>query len=285
MTDSHDPRQPDDVDDLASAHLDGQTTDAEAARIAADPSLAERVADMAAVRAAVRSDGPAVDEERREAGIAAALAAFDDSPPHAGVDDEGGTLTPITAARGRRGVSRRTLQLVGAVAVAVLLALAVPLLGRLDSDPSEEDLATSALEESALDASQRDAKDGDAAAGTADPQAPSAGTYAVATDSPVELGTFADLDALEDAVRARPTALAADQAGPTTTVGPTAEAAGACTDAPGATPPDAGPRVLTGTATLRDRRVLVFMYERPTGERLVVVVDAAECVVVSSRAL
>lgn len=286
MTDSHNPLQPDPLDDLASSHLDGQTTDAEAARIAADPSLVARVAGMEAVQAAIRSDGPAVDEGRRETNIAAALAAFDEasSDDHAtatGAND-GGTLTPITAAGAVRRVSRRTLQLVGAVAVAMLLALFVPLLGRLDSDPSE-DLATSAVEDAAPGPSAPDAKAAESAAGAARSEAPTAGTYDFAADAPVELGTFDDVDSLEEAVRLLPAPMAAGQAGPTTTVGATAEAADACTEAPGATPPDAGPRVLTGTATLDARPVLVFVYERTTGERTIVVVDAADCTVVSSR--
>jgi hypothetical protein len=166
--------------------------------------------------------------------------------------------------------------------VAVLLALFVPLLGRLDSDPSE-DLATSAVEDAAPGPTPPDAKAGDSGAGSARTEAPTAAeTYALA-DAPVDFGTFDDLDSLEAAVRGLPSAMAADQAGPTTTFGAAVEAAGGCTEAPGATPPDAGPRVATGTATLDDRPVLVFVYERATGERTIVVVDAADCTVVSSR--
>lgn len=292
MTDSHDPLL-DPIDDLASAHVDGQTTDAEAARIAADPSLLDRVADLAAVRAAVGSDWPVVDEDRRQASIASALAAFDEATT-AGSDAslaapgvEGpDTLTPITAAASRRRVSRRTLRLVGAAAVAVAVALAVPLLGRLDPDSGDEDVASTGLEESVDDAGRRDAEAGDTAAGVADDQAPAAEAFTLGAGAPVELGAFDDLRSLEDAVRpllSRSTA--AVQPDPSTTALDTTGAAGACTEAPGVAPPGAGPPVLTGTATLEDRAVLVFVYERSTGQRTVVVVDAGDCAVVSTSDL
>lgn len=280
MTDSHDPHQIDPLDDLASAHLDGQTTPAEDAQVAGDPAVAARVAELAAVRAAMQSDGPPVDEVRREASIAAALAAFDEGRAEAAAPAGSAGVTPIAVAAARRRVSRRNVQVIGAVAVAVALAVAVPLLGVLDSDSPSEDLATSPVEESAEDTAERDG--GDAAGGAADDFA-TAGPLAMSPTAPVDLGTFEDLDALEAAVAthvAAPfAATTGDQASPTTAAR-TAEAASACSGAD-----DAGQLVLTGTATLEDRPVLVFVHESTDGARTVRVVDAVDCSTISTRPL
>ena len=64
-------------DELASAHLDGATTPEEAARVAADPALQARVEELRRIRDAV-AEVPSVDPARRDAAIAAALAAFAD---------------------------------------------------------------------------------------------------------------------------------------------------------------------------------------------------------------
>lgn len=284
MTDSHDPNQLDPLDDLASAHLDGQTTPTEAAQVAGDAALAARVAELATVRVALQSDGPPVDEARREASIAAALAAFEEDRADAAGPAAGATgVTPIAVAAARRRASRRTVQVIGAVAVAVLLAIAVPLLGGLGADPDapSEEVATSALEESAQDLDERDGA-GDAAAGALD--APMADPLAAAT-ARVDLGTFEDLDALEAAlltyVGAPLAATTDDQATPTTAAR-SAESGvpSTCSDTPGS-----GTRVLTGTATLQGRPVLVFVDEGTDGHRTLTVVDAADCSTISTRQL
>lgn len=281
MTDSHDPNQLDPLDELASAHLDGQTTAAEAAQVDADAALAARVAALAAVRAAVRADLPPVDASRREATIAAALDAFDDDATDAATAGPG-QITPIAVAAARRRASRRSVQVIGAVAVAVLLALAVPLLGLLDSDSPSDDVATSVLEETAQDSAER--AGGDGAAGAEDAQVPGA-TFALPDDAIVDLGSFDDLDALEAAVGTHADApLAADlddaDAPPTAAGSATERAASTCADVRATEP-----RVLTGTATLEGRPVLVFVHEASTGERTVTVLDAADCSVVASRQL
>ncbi|MET0902255.1 MAG: hypothetical protein ABWZ52_03355, partial [Acidimicrobiales bacterium] len=114
MTDPHE------LDDLASAHLDGATTAEEAARVAADPVLRARVEELRAVRDAL-AQVPPVDAAVRDQAIATALSALDeDDGPVAPV----APVTELTARR--RGRSRSVARAVSAAAVVVLLAVLVP---------------------------------------------------------------------------------------------------------------------------------------------------------------
>jgi hypothetical protein len=283
MTDPHDDLPTDPLDDLASAHLDGESTAAEAARIGGDPDLTARVGARAAARAALRAPDAPVDDARREAAISAALAAFDatgvELPGEA--DRRAASATPITVAASRRPMSRRTLRLVTAAAVAVLLALAVPLLGRLDSGGSEDDLATSSLDDADQETQERSAAGDDAASGGAAPEAPAAADALSSANQAYELGTFRDLASLEAAVR--PLLSSSEAPAPaasTTAADGSSDAATRCADAPeGAR---AGPRVLTATATLDARLVVVFVHEGPDGEHELVVLEATDCSLVTS---
>jgi hypothetical protein len=288
MTDPHHDLPTDPLDALASAHLDGLSTEAEAARIAGDPDLTARVRAMAAARTALRADDAPVDDARREAAITAALAAFDaayDLPDEA----SGGAApaTPITVAASRRPMSRRTLRLVTAAAVAVLLALAVPLLGRLDSGGSDGDLATSSLDDADSETAPRDAAADDMASEGDDAQAPAAPeSFSAVNEQSFDLGAFEDLASLEDAVRPLLSSERAPAPAASTTAadrGAGEDAAGEgsnCADAPDAT--RSGPRVLTGTATVDARSVVVFVYEGPDGEHELVVLDANDCSVLTT---
>ena len=121
------------LDELASAHLDGATTPEEAARIAADPSLQARVEALRQVRAAL-SEVPPADPVAREAGIAAALEAFAEATP----TERSGALPAPPVLAPRRGLSSTALRVLGAAAAIALLALLVPVLGRLaDGDDQQ----------------------------------------------------------------------------------------------------------------------------------------------------
>ena len=125
MTDS-DPHQ---LDELASAHLDGATTPEEASRIAADPALLTRVESLRSVRAALQATPPP-DPARREAAIAAALAAFDEDAgaPAAGV-------TSLAEVAARRRTTSRSWRIAGVAAAAAAVVALVPLLAsRADDD-------------------------------------------------------------------------------------------------------------------------------------------------------
>jgi hypothetical protein len=68
---------PRDLDELASALLDGLLTDDEATAARRDPTVMARLAELAAAREAVRRPPAGPDPVARERGLAAALAAFD----------------------------------------------------------------------------------------------------------------------------------------------------------------------------------------------------------------
>ena len=74
---------PRDPDDLASALLDGLLTDDEATVAQGDPAVVARLAELTAVREAVRRPPAGPDPVARERGVAAALAAFEagETPP------------------------------------------------------------------------------------------------------------------------------------------------------------------------------------------------------------
>ena len=185
MTD-HDP-----LDDLASAHLDGATSPEEAARIAADPALQARVDALRAVRAAVGAT-PSVDPVRRDAAIAAALAAFED----AGREDTDGRprapVTSLTEVAARRGPSTRMLRLVGAAAVVLLLAALVPLVASLELS-SDDDSAQDSFTETGAAIGDEDASGGEGA-----PEA-AAGTTSTASDQRANpLLALGEYDSLDD---------------------------------------------------------------------------------------
>jgi hypothetical protein len=172
-------------------------------------------------------------------------------------------------------------------AAAALVALAVPLVGGLDSDRSDDDVATSALEESTADPEQREAYD-DAAGGSGDVGAPSSPMAADGATPPVDLGTFEDLAGLVAAVRPLVGTPAPAEPAPTTTVTAEGQITEGATVDPGAgcdAPSDDTNPVLSARATLGGRAVLVSVLEGSTGERLLLVHDAADCSLVLSTTL
>lgn len=187
MTPLH-PRHPerdsdlDPLDELASAHLDGLTSEAEEARIANDPELRARVAAMQRVRAALHEPVP-VDHEARERRISAALAAFDEDHHPAPVSD-------LAAAAARRSSQRRAVRVLGIAAAVVLLVIAVPLLAGLGDDDSDADMAATSDQsvEQSLDSEESAALD--SAGGEAESSA--------GADAPAEAPAAQDRDAGDD---------------------------------------------------------------------------------------
>lgn len=275
-----DPLRPD--DELVSAVLDGEATADERARVAAEPALAARARELAAVRELVAAAVPDPDPERREAALAAARAAHRSAAADAAADaapaaEEGRVLAFV-----RDPAARRFL----AVAAGVLLVLlgAGALVDRLGTDTGGDDAGL------ALDAPTA----GDGAEG-----ADEAGT---ATGAPLDLGPVADeadlttalidagvLPAGADDRGDAPDALAEGSA-PTTTVeagGPGATIApvpGDGTDCQvrleEADPARAGVLV-TGTATYAGTPAVVYVFGTADGGRQVVVVSAAGCAVLT----
>jgi hypothetical protein len=278
MTDPHHPPHDSDpldpLDALASAHLDGLTTRDDATRAARDPEVAARVDRLAAVRDALRAtaDDP-VPAEARDAAIAAALDAFTETTT--------GPVAPAVPLVGaRRSRPRpRPLQLVGIAAAALLLALTVPLLQRLGSD-IRDDTASSSFE--ATGSSLGPAPEAGATGGSAADSAGGAGTVDAfdAAASP-DLGTFADLGALQTAVRgelARPAASTTTQAPAKSTL----RAEGSPTCSPAAGPGETV--VYRARATVAGQPVTVVVRQRADGGRRLVVLDAA-CATLSEARL
>ncbi len=83
-------------DELVSAHLDGEATPAESARVLGDPAWAARARELAAVQELTAAPVVPPSAARRDASIAAALDLFDQLvPASAGAD--GATADPVDA--------------------------------------------------------------------------------------------------------------------------------------------------------------------------------------------
>lgn len=273
-TDPIDPR-----DELASAHVDGMTSADEAAEVAADSDLGARVERLAAARRALRSADVAAlgtpdDERRRDAGIAAALAAFDEQAPLTATATD---LRPVPSLRRRAAVeAKRTWQLVGIAAAVLLLALAVPLLGSLDdtSDDEEDSAATEAAPDES--SAERATESASPMAGDDDAGA----TEAFAGLLP-RLGSFDDLDQLTTALHQQRTAASTGAAEASTSAPATAgdelavePAAAPCA----AVGPDAEQR---WQADLDGQEVVVLVSDQPDGAASVIVLEAIGCAVVA----
>lgn len=178
-----------DLDELASAHLDGETTPDEAARALADPAVVARIAQLRAVRDAVALPDRPVDQARRDLAIAAALDVFE---AEAVADD----VALLAVARARRQRRSWQIRLVGAAAViAVAFAALAP---RLIGDRGgEDDLIATPAPKAGEESADADRSLGlelapDAPFG-ADDQAGGAGSTggAATTTAPAEASTMA----------------------------------------------------------------------------------------------
>jgi hypothetical protein len=146
MTDpTHDPQA--ELDELASAYLDGQASFAEARRVEQDPELLARVEGLRQARDAIRLPDRPVDHERREAAIAAAMIAAGHEPLTAALPLTAPVPTPavgdLAEVRARRAARRRWLPAVGIAAAIAIAALLVP---RLGDDGDRDDPVASKAE-------------------------------------------------------------------------------------------------------------------------------------------
>jgi hypothetical protein len=300
------------LDELASAHVDGVADPIDVAAGQGLPGFDDRLARFAQVRGALRAEAP-VDAERREAAIAAALAAFDAQPvidaPRAQPDEPtevlptAAAVTPIPIAAARRRLPGRRWQ-VAAVAAAAVAAGAIALVPALTSDDKPDDATTLA----APPESSRAAKDGADEDMTFETGMADRGLAATP-----KLGDFKDFDELEGAVRQRlapaPRATAASPApttsappSTTTTVSSTAEGTtgggGAAADTAPATcstPPPSGTTssnttetsvAYGGEATVDGKPYTVDVTEDQAGQRTMTVRDPeSDCHVVEQRDL
>ena len=271
MTDHDDP-----TDDLASAHLDGATTPEEDAAVAGDPAVLARLDALRSARDRLRAtaDQDTVDPGRREAAIAAALAAFDDARPTEAAGDA--AVAPLAPRRALPTLGGRWRAL-GIAAAVALVALAVPLLSRLGSDDGD-DLASSgdAAEDSTTSAAVEESTAG-AAGPTAD-----AAFDAPASSAP--LGSFESVDELAAAVHAQLGQRAAAAGSAPLTAGDDATRPQPCA-AEVADRTAAQRRAYEGYASVDGATVVVLVLEGADGDRTLVLLDVEDCTEVTSRSL
>jgi hypothetical protein len=257
-------------DELASAHLDGATTPEEAARVAADPALQARVVELRQVRAAMAA-APAIDPARRDAAIAAALAAFtEDARP----SQASASVTSLAAVTDRRGSSGRAVRALGAAAAVVVLALLVPLLGRLaqstDDEATSFDSTGAAIESG-----------GDALGGAPAGEATSDATSTTAQLPAQDLGTFDDIDALVAALSAEDV----DSAfGPSVGTVDGSQEDGLGCEVPTASGANTA-RTQVATATVAGDAVIVIVRTDATGARTLLLYRTDGCTPLAEREL
>jgi hypothetical protein len=253
------------LDELASAILDGDATEAELAR-ADEPEVARRVARFSALAEQVRQGSPGPDD-RREAAIAAALAEF------------GGEAAPadeLAARRERRGGwadPARRLRILGAAAAAIV-AIAVGAVV-LDSSPDDDQTtAADAVDDRATEETASSESSLDAETPASDGQAADSAGGAEVAPAPIDLGEFESADQLLDEALSRPAVPPQD-----TSFGAAEPSAAArCAD-----PTGGATRI--DTAELDGRAVLVYVRDDAgaDGDVEIVVVDAATCEVLARR--
>jgi hypothetical protein len=253
---------PTDFDELASAHLDGATDPAEAARVEADPALRARVEELRAVREAVAAVPP-VDPTQRDGAIAAAVSAFRE---RRAASPAGATVTPLPP----RGVDVPTtaMKVIGVAAVLLLLALVIP---QLFDGTGSDDAAEGAFESTGSAIGDQDGAEAANDSAVEDSGAPTSTTAGVS-------GTLSDLGDFD----ARGPLIAAASAARDEGQGEISPSAGfdVSAECVGARVAQASEQASTvthaWTATLEGIPVVVLVTRSPTNES-VAVYDAATC--------
>jgi hypothetical protein len=163
--------EPSDVDELASALIDGALPPDQAAAARARPEVLARATAMDAARSAIRSVAP-LAHEARERAIAAALSSFDvaGAPPEGAGTPAGGAVPTTLAARrpsraGHGARRPRATRWLGAAAVAALLAGVAGLIAV--SDREDDDTAGQSVGSSPEESAEPTTADG-AGEGTAE---------------------------------------------------------------------------------------------------------------------
>jgi hypothetical protein len=283
MTDDRPPIDDSD-EDLASAYLDGEATAAERARVEADPRLVALVDSYRATAEAVGSRVMPLDQPRRDAMVAAALAVLDD------VDDEPDAGSPpakVVQLSARRRWFSRAPGLAAAAAILFLVGIGLVLSSRGSDRDQSAELSASSEQSTSTDSSASDAaEDGDtgsAAAGDAESD-----SEALASPTPPVsgLGDFADEDSLRTALAAAPTASTQEReeapdsgAEEPDRAAPLAREVQRCADVVTTTDTVLDELLAVRTATLAGEPVLIFSHtERDEPDRIVdTVADRASC--------
>lgn len=191
----HDPQ----LDEIVSAHLDGETSADEAARVEGDPELRQRRDELAAARDAIRADVPRLDPAEREALLARVLAAVDPGETAEPAETTAPLVAPVTPiGRWSWFEPSRVVAIAAAVLAIAFIGASLAMLGSSGDDGG--DSAASAPEAVSMAA--------DAAAGAGTTQS-----------TPQVGGAVTDLGALADETSLR-AALDAALAAQAATTGP-----------------------------------------------------------------
>jgi hypothetical protein len=285
---------PRDLDELASALLDGLLTGDEATAAKRDPAVMARLAELAAVREAVQRPPAGPDPVARERGMAAALAAFDaghEAGELRGTGVSAGTTVsplgrrspaarPAAAHRGTprppRGTAGRRWLTAAAIVLAVVgLGLGVVATNRDTGSDSSDTAASGSDDAGRSDHATEEEPEGGTAEERAAPTVPPGGI--------VDLGDVDSPAALAERVRSARVEGSPSDPGQAFGSGDTADErggvplAGQCAD--GALPAARETIVLEARATLDGDRVDVWVLAADGKER-VVAVDATCAVVV-----
>jgi hypothetical protein len=287
---------PRDLDELASALLDGLLTDDEATAAKRDPAVMARLAELAAVREAVRRSPARPDPVVRERGLAAALAAFnagDEAGEQRGTGASAGTTVsplgrrpaarPASAYRGTpwrpRGSAGRRWLTAAAIVLAVV-GLGV-LASNWDTGSDSDDTAASGSDDAGRSGN---ATEEEPESGAAEERA----TPSVAPSGIVDLGDVDSPDALAERARSaradgspNPQGQAYSGEDAADEGGGGVPLAGRCADSAvaGRLPAAGETIVMEARATLDGHRVDVWVLAGDGKER-VVAVDASCAVVV-----
>lgn len=283
--------------ELASAHLDEETTPEERARVEADPALTAAVERFRTVAEQVR-DVPPPPTGLLDQQVGAALADLDAADD--GARDDGAPADGVVPLRGRRTGGapwwqRLPLGAVAAAVVVVALVSAIGLASLAGDDETDADTATAALDTDDSGDAGADAGDGTTESMELD-EAPddgaALGPSAGSAGGSAERAAFDSYDALADQLedelaRAGPDATASDDAATEE------QSDGESTDpAAGTDPCDAvGQLDLEPTTVITVRSALVAgtpvtaVVHTDAGERRLVVVDDATCAVLLDRTL
>lgn len=273
------PFRPD--DDLVSAVLDGEATEAERAQVAADPVLSARLAEFADAAERVGAPVAAQAEAVRDRAIAAAVA-----------ERHRRDEVVVAMRRTHRRHNQRFLA-VAAAALLVLLAAGFLVAQLGDGDRSGSDTAASGSDDSATDAALEsdntfaagggDAEDGDDAAAFDDTET-------------LRLGAVADDEALRNALVAAGAVdrspLNTQDSGSVTTTDTTIGSLPEAAPVPGESDdcqirleeanPSLDGRLVKASATFAGDPAVVYVFGTADGGRQVTVVAADTCVTLAS---
>jgi hypothetical protein len=303
MTDDRPPIDSSD-EELVSAYLDDEATSVERERVEADPQLLALVDSYRSAAEAVGSPVMPLDQPRRDAMVATALAVLDDLDDEVD-DEEPGSAAKVVPLSGRRRWISRAPGLAAAAAILFLVGIGLVLSSNgSDRDQQADNVSASAEQEStsgndleSKGAPGDAAEDGDTG-GSAPAATPgdASGEALAAGPDPVDLGAFTDQATLRQALATNPPSTDSFARESEDAADPDAEEsrpasrfeseADRCADVVTTTDSELGDLVAVRTATLAGEPVLIFSHtERDEPDRTIdTVTDRESCQILFAQA-